>query len=283
MLRVDVHTHVWEIPGHLGLAAVEEHRRVFGNTLQMHIDQDEHDRVMRDGTEVAIVFGLQAAYNDMWVPNEYVADYIKRDPNRFVGFASVDPNHPRCIDDLEIAVRELGLRGVKLAPVYQNFDPTSLYHAPLYQAIAELRIPIMWHTGHSVYPRTPLRTSQPSMLDPVASFLRDTPMVFAHMGHPWTDDTMAMLRKHGNVYADVSGSLSRRPWDFYQVLIAATEYGVIHKVLTGTDYPVTTPARLEAAIRGVNAVVEGTALPRVPDQVIEELCRRDALMLLGIG
>jgi predicted TIM-barrel fold metal-dependent hydrolase len=283
LLRVDVHTHVWECPGHVGPMSVEENRRVFGGSVEMHIDPDEHDRVMREGTEVAVVFGLQAAYNDVWVPNEYVAEYVARDRGRFVGFASVDPNHPRCIPDLQYAVRELGLRGVKLSPVYQNFDPGSLYHARLYREIGELGIPIMWHMGHSVYGRTPLRVSQPSMLDPVAYFLGETPMVIAHFGHPWVDDTLAMLRKHGNVYADLAGSLSRRPWDFYQVLIGATEYGVAHKVLAGTDYPVTTPARLEAAIRGVNGVLEDSSLPRVPDDVIEAICRRESLDLLGIG
>ncbi len=65
-------------------------------------------------------------------------------------------------------------------------------------------------------------------------------------------------------------------------MVKAGEWNVLHKILLASDFPITTIAETITALRGVNRLVEGTALPRVPDEAIEQIIHRDALALLGL-
>ena len=77
-------------------------------------------------------------------------------------------------------------------------------------------------------------------------------------------------------------ALSTRPWQMYNAMITALEYGIEKKILFGTDYPFFTVKRTIEAFRNINKVVEGTNLPRVPEQVIEDIIHRDTLQILGL-
>ena len=101
------------------------------------------------------------------------------------------------------------------------------------------------------------------------------------MGHPWIAETIVLIRKHPNLYADIS-ALHYRPWQFYNGLVLALEYGVEDKLLFGSDWPFATPVETEAGLRSINRFTEGTALPRVPQDVIERIIGRDSLELLGL-
>jgi hypothetical protein len=106
-------------------------------------------------------------------------------------------------------------------------------------------------------------------------------MVLAHLGHPFCEECLVVIRKHPHVYADLS-ALYYRPWQFYNALVAAQEYRVTHKILFGSDYPFTTPADSITGLRQVNHVAGHSGLPRISEQVMEEILHRDALSLLGI-
>ena len=61
-------------------------------------------------------------------------------------------------------------------------------------------------------------------------------IILAHLGHPYEGECVVTIRKHENVFADVS-ALHYRPWQLYHSLMLAQEYGVWHKLLFGTDFP----------------------------------------------
>ena len=90
-----------------------------------------------------------------------------------------------------------------------------------------------------------------------------------------------VIRKHAHVYADIS-ALYYRPWQFYHMLVAAQEYRVTHKLLFGTDYPITTPADSVKGLREANHVTGNSGLPRVTDETIQGILDRDAFALLGL-
>ncbi|MBB6736032.1 amidohydrolase family protein, partial [Cohnella zeiphila] len=92
---------------------------------------------------------------------------------------------------------------------------------------------------------------------------------------------VSLIRKNKNVFADLS-ALVPRPWQFYNAMLNVAEYGVPHKVLFGTDFPFFTVERTVAAFRGINDLAKGTALPRIPDEVIESIIARDAAEALGL-
>ena len=103
----------------------------------------------------------------------------------------------------------------------------------------------------------------------------------AHLGHPYEGECVAVIRKHPNVYADIS-ALHYRPFQLYHSLMLVQEYGVWHKVLFGTDYPFTTVNATIDGLRNLNQMLAGTSLPRLDEQQIEALIYRDSLKLLGL-
>jgi predicted TIM-barrel fold metal-dependent hydrolase len=92
-------------------------------------------------------------------------------------------------------------------------------------------------------------------LQPLAIEFPRLVMVIAHLGHPWINETLVLIRKHRNLFADIS-ALFYRPWQFYNALVMAMEYGVLHRLLLGSDYPFTTPQQTIDALRAVNRMAE---------------------------
>jgi hypothetical protein len=88
------------------------------------------------------------------------------------------------------------------------------------------------------------------------------------MGHPWYEETIAVVRKQPNVYCEIS-ALCYRPWQFWNILACAQEYRMTDKIFFGTDFPFSHVAESIEGLRNVNKVVEGTNLPRISTEVIE--------------
>ncbi|MDW8215721.1 MAG: amidohydrolase family protein, partial [Roseiflexaceae bacterium] len=88
----------------------------------------------------------------------------------------------------------------------------------------------------------PIRLAHPLLMDEIAIRYPDLKIIMAHMGHPWQTDTCAVIRKHPNIFADLSGDFYR-PFSFWEQLIKATEWNVLDKILLGSDYPITTCRR----------------------------------------
>jgi predicted TIM-barrel fold metal-dependent hydrolase len=120
------------------------------------------------------------------------------------------------------------------------------------------------------------------LLDEIARRFPDLKMWIAHLGHPWCDETVAVIRKHPNLYADMS-ALDTRKSQLYLAMLAVVEYGVPHKVFFGTDYPFSTVEASSESLRRINEVVAGTGFPRISEEVIEGIIHRDCLSILGLG
>lgn len=276
---VDCHTHVGARE-HFSDEFVADMVRAWGPAANPARSLEEHWAAVAD-VDRAIVLAFAAPRIGFDVPNEYVADYVGRHPEKLVGFASVHPEVGDAVAELERAVRGLGLRGLKLAPTYQGFDPLGPAAMAVYAAAQDLGLPILWHQGTTFVRMAELRYALPLQIDEVAIRFPRLRIVIAHMGHPWIDDALVVVRKHPNVYADVS-ALHPRPWQLYNGLVSAVEYGVAHKLLYGTDWPFAEHAPSVAGLRAVNRFTEGTALPRIADAVIEGILERPTLSLLDL-
>ena len=277
---IDCHTHIGEAGTHLGGESVSDARRAWGQDLKVGSTLAEHWEAMAT-VDAAIVLAFAATAVGINVPNEYVADYVGLHPEKLIGFASVDPNSRQAPAELEHAATALGLRGLKLGPIYQHFDPLSKSAFAVYEVAERLQLPVMWHQGTTFVRDAPLIHARPMLLDEVATRFPDLRIVIAHLGHPWIEEAMATIRKHPNLFADIS-ALETRPWQYYNGMVAAVEYGVAHKVLLGTDFPFSTIERTVEGLRSLNRLVAGTALPVIPDEVIDGIIHRDSLALLGL-
>jgi hypothetical protein len=231
--------------------------------------------------ERVAVFGLKAKRTGYWVPDQYIADFVAHAPAKLVGFASCDPTQPAYMLELEHAVENLGLQGLKMGPIYAGFDPRDPRCNAVYTYCQTEEIPIIFHTGTTYNRDAPLEYTRPFLLDNVAIRYPGLRMVLAHLGHPFYDECLAVIRKHPHVYADIS-ALYYRPWQFYNMMVLAQEYGVTHKLLFGTDYPFTTAQESIDGLRNVNHITANCGLPRITEETIESILSRDAFALLGI-
>ena len=214
--------------------------------------------------------------------NDSVAEFVKQQGGKFIGFMSVHPRDPNFLQEMDRAYYELGLRGVKLGPNYQNFDPLSEGAFQIYKKAQDLKIPVLFHQGTSPTRFADLDYAHPRHADRIGMAFPDLKIVLAHMGHPWQADCIAVIRKHPNIYADCS-ALFYRPWSHYNCMRLATEWSVLHKLLFASDCPAAaTPEETMAGMRRVNEIIEGTKLPPVPEEAIEEIIHRNSLELLGL-
>ena len=213
--------------------------------------------------------------------NDFTAEFVHAYPDELIGFMAVHPYDRQLMDEMERARVDLGLRGIKLGANYQSYDPLEARALAIYHYAEQHGLPILFHIGTSAVKSAPMVAAHPLIVDEIAMRYPKLRIIMAHMGHPWTVDTVVVVRKHANVFTDISG-LFYRPFTHYEALIKATEWNVLDKILFGSDFPIATPAETMAGLRNVNAILEGTKLPRVPENKIEEIIHRDSLALLGL-
>jgi uncharacterized protein len=213
--------------------------------------------------------------------NDQTAAVVRAHPDKLIGFMSVHPRDPKVLEEMDRSRNDLGLRGIKLGPNYQNFDPLGEDAFRVYARAQEMGLPILFHQGTSPVRFADLDYAHPRHMDRVATRFPELRIVLAHLAHPWQIDAIAVIRKHPNVWADMS-ALHYRPWSYYTSLRLATEWSVLHKLLFGSDFPVATPQETIDAIPHINDILEGTKLPPVPVDDLLAVLERDALGALGL-
>jgi predicted TIM-barrel fold metal-dependent hydrolase len=278
---VDVHTHTMDAAAHLSPRFVEEADRARGFALDLTVTREAFLEAMAPADR-CIVFGMKARLCGFYAPNDDVARFVAACGGKAIGFLSVDPADDDWLDDFERSRTDLGLAGVKLAPMYAGFDPTDRKLDELYRRAERLGMPVLFHFGTTFCAAAPLDYARPGLADEIARRFPELRIVIAHLGHPWEGEALVTARKHPHVYCDIS-ALHYRPWQFYNSLVLAQEYRVTHKLLFGSDYPFTTPGASIEAMRAMNEPLEGTRLPRIAAETVEGIIHRDSLSLLFPG
>ena len=277
---VDVHTHFFRPETDFGpglradMARCGVDSAAWGNVGEQHLETTR-------AADVAVVFGLQASATGWNIPNDAVARHVLRAPERLLFFVAVDPARPDCMEELERCHCDFGAVGVKLAPLYQNVHPCDPRCREIYRYCERHGLPVLFHAGTSFVGGTLLDYSRPVHFDAVAVEFPELRMVLAHLGHPWEGETIAVIRRHPHVFADLS-ALYYRPWQLYNSMRLLVEYRAEAKVFFGSDFPFTTTGSSLAGVRGVNAILGQSGLPAIPGEVIEGIIHRDTLGLLGL-
>jgi predicted TIM-barrel fold metal-dependent hydrolase len=278
---IDVHSHTWKYPDHFTDDFRRQARRAkAGEELDLTVRFEDYERTSVPGVRT-IVFGGKARLSGLWVDDHDVARYVAEHPDRLIGFLSLDPTQDGWERELSEGHQDLGLRGIKMMPMYAGFSPDEERLDPLWTYASQHRLPVLLHTGTTFVSQAPLDCTLPRLIDRVAIRFPDVRIILAHLGHPYEGECVAVIRKHPNVYADLS-ALHYRPFQLYQSLMLVQEYGVWEKILFGTDYPFTTVKATIDGLRGLNRMVEGTHLPRLDPDAIERVIVRDSLALLGL-
>lgn len=186
-----------------------------------------------EGVDIGVVHAEVAPVTTGIVSNEYVSEFCKGQKS-LVPFASINPNMTaNPAKELERCVTELGSKGVKLYPTYQQYYPNQQNLYPVYAKAQELKVPVMFHTGSSVYSGARLKYGDPLYIDDVAVDFPDLNIVMAHGGRGfWYDKAFFLTRMHRNVYMEISGLPPRNLLKYYPDLEKISD-----KTLFGSDFP----------------------------------------------
>jgi predicted TIM-barrel fold metal-dependent hydrolase len=227
-----------------------EHASSYFRTENRAIPLEETVRVYREQDIMAVLLATDAESNTGLpsVSNDYVAGVVQRYPDVFVGFASVDPwKRKGGVAELERAVTQLGLKGVKFMQIMQGFAPNDRRFYPLYEAARGLGVPVMFHMGMTAMGAGSaggdglrLKYGRPIYIDDVAADFPELAIVAAHPAWPWQEEMLAIAMHKANIYIDLSGWA---PKYFDPSLIRRINTFLGDRTLFGTDYPFIAPSR----------------------------------------
>ncbi len=253
LVAIDVHTHA-EIAddGHLSLpddlmtASASYFRTKVGRAPSL----DDLAAYYRDRNMAAVVFTVDSehALGHAPVPNDDVARAAQRHADVLIAFGSVDPHRGAAgVAEARRLVTDMGVRGFKFHPTLQGFGPNDPMAYPLYEALQDLGVPALFHTGQTgIGAGLPggrglrLRHSNPMLIDDVAADFPGLTIVLAHPSFPWQEEALAIATHKANVFIDLSGW---SPKYFPAILVRYVNTLLKHKVLFGSDFPLITPDR----------------------------------------
>jgi len=214
--------------------------------------------------------------------NKDVGKYVKNH-QKMVGFAAVNPVEDGVsAKNLKACIRETGLSGLVLSCAEDKFHPAHSRAMRLYEAAQKLAVPVFFHNCPPFSPEAVLEYAQPFLLDEVARSFPSLKMIIGGMGMPFVRQTLCILAKHENVYADLT-ICPEKVWDVYNIVLNAHEADVMNKLLFGSGYPLAQPGHCIETLLGFNKLLADTNLPNVPREKIRGIIERDGLGLLGIS
>jgi predicted TIM-barrel fold metal-dependent hydrolase len=144
----------------------------------------------------------------------------------------------------------------------------------LYARIEAAGLPLFVGRPGPLVPTGHLEFDRPVGFDEVARQHPRLRIMIGEVGWPWIDECLAMLVKHANVHAEISGVVSR-PWQLYNTLLSAQALGVMDKLFFGSGFPYEQPAKAIENLYSVNTHAHGTQLQAIPRQALRAIAERD--------
>jgi len=243
MSVTDSHIHVqpwWEIKPEVlevmtrGRTDLDEVQKIMKSPTHLlrRLDTDGIARAVLVNYPIPDIIGFSHRVN------EYVAEFCRAAPDRLIPMGGV---HPRFTEDAAAEVRraaEMGVRALKVHPPHMAIEPNAYLHGldalrAIYEEAQRLRLPVMIHTGTSVFPGARSRAGEPIAVDDVAVDFPDLTIILAHGGRPlWMEQAFFLVRRFPRVYMDVSSIPPKAVLRYFPRLAE-----IAHKVLYGSDWP----------------------------------------------
>nr|WP_281285074.1 amidohydrolase family protein [Nocardioides albertanoniae] len=227
----------------------------------------------------AVVFTVDAGTATGHPPlsSAEIAEQCAEHADVLIPFGSVDPHRGAdAVAQARKLVEDHGVRGFKFHPSLQAFSPDDQAFYPLWEALEELGVPALFHTGQNgIGAGLPggrgikLRYSQPLLLDDVAADFPGLTVILAHPSVPWQAEAISMATHKANVFIDLSGW---SPKYFPAELVRAAGGMLKRKVLFGSDYPLIAPERWISDFEGLG----------LKPEVLPGILKENAIGLLGL-
>lgn len=202
--------------------------------INRYNDPDAFEELLAsEGVDYACVLAELSPVTTGVCTNEQVQAFCKG-RKKLIPFCDINPHlHTDLGRELRTKVEVEGFRGLKLYPTYQHYYLNEPRIYPLYQAAQDLGIPVLIHTGSSVFKGSRLKYGDPLHLDDVATDFPSLNLVMAHSGRGvWYDRAFFLSKLHANLYMEVSGLPPSRLMTYFPELARNTD-----KVVFGSDWP----------------------------------------------
>ena len=278
---VDAHSHVWDYNKHLNKEFIDDYFNNSNGSISLTAYPEEHWEAIGKNVDKAIVFGLKGKISGIYVDDEYVAEYVSKHPDKLIGFMSIDPTCEG-IEHIKRCCTELKLKGIKTSPVYTNCSLLDSRFLEVFKAASEFNLPVILHMGPTFPHKTITKYGDPYELEEIAIRFPNVVIVVAHMGRAREKEFMHVIKKHPNLYADISDT-AQQPWQCYNALMMYYEQRIMHKLILGSDFPWHSIQETIEGILKINNMCKGTMLPIIHETELLSLIERDTLKLLRIN
>jgi predicted TIM-barrel fold metal-dependent hydrolase len=282
LIAIDTHTHAevscWNPFDKYGEEYDRAADKYFKSNRRPTIDETiDYYRERRIGL-VMFMVDAEAQLGRRRIPNEEIAEAAAKNSDVMIAFASIDPHKGKMgAREARKLIEEHGVKGFKFHPTVQGFYPHDKLAWPIYEVIAEHKLPAIFHSGHSGIGSgmrcgggLRLEYSNPMHLDDVAIAFPDMQIVIAHPSFPWQDEALSVAMHKPNVWIDLSGW---SPKYFPPQLVQYANTLLRDRVLFGSDYPLITPDRWMSDFE------QGGFRDEVKPLILKENAKR----LLGLG
>lgn len=260
VIAIDVHVHLSdELSQKSRGARTQQMARYFGRerrpvSIDEMADQYRARKMMAAimNTTDETVTGLRS------VPNDYIAQAVRKHADVFLGFGVIDPWQGRLArEEIKRCKEELGLHGIgELNPARQHFFPNDPRFYPLWEEVQRVGLPILFHSGMAAAGAgtpggmgTKLKYTQPIYLDDVAADFPELKIISAHPSWPWQAESLAIARHKSNFFIDLSGWA---PKYFPAELVQQVNTLLQDKALFGSDWPALTVERWMEEFKELN-------------------------------
>ena len=251
LVAIDVHTHAWKSALQVD-DKLTESQQAMGRYFRyqpQHQTVPEMAEMYRKLKMAFVVFTVDSEKGASHkITNEEIAELAHKNSDVAIPFASISPH--RGAEGVAAArrlIRDYKVRGFKFHPSVQEFFPNDRLAYPLYEVIAEAKLPALFHTGQTgVGAKTRggsgirLKYSNPLCLDDVAADFPDMPIILAHPSFPWQEEALSVATHKPQVYIDLSGW---SPKYFPPILVQYANTLLKDRILFGSDYPVIAPEK----------------------------------------
>jgi predicted TIM-barrel fold metal-dependent hydrolase len=250
LVAIDVHTHAWK-----SALAVDDKRTESQEAMGRYFRYEAQHQTVPEMAEMYrklkmafVVFTVDSPREPRKISNEEIAELAHKNSDVAIPFASISPH--RGAEGVAAArrlIQDYKVRGFKFHPSVQEFFPNDRLAYPLYEVIAEAKLPALFHTGQTgVGAKTRggggirLKYSNPLYLDDVAADFPDMPIILAHPSFPWQEEALSVATHKPQVYIDLSGW---SPKYFPPILVQYANTLLKDRILFGSDYPVFAPEK----------------------------------------
>jgi len=279
LVAIDVHTRAWKSALQVDDKPTEQQEAMgrYFRYQPQHQTVPEMAELYRKLKMAFVVFTVDSPREARKITNEEIAELARKHSDVAIPFASINPHRgEEGVRAAKRLINDYGVKGFKFHPTVQEFFPNDRLAYPLYEAIAEARLPALFHTGQTgVGAGTRgggglrLKYSNPLCLDDVAADFPDMPIILAHPSFPWQEEALSVATHKPQVYIDLSGW---SPKYFPPILVQYANTLLKDKILFGSDYPVLHPEKW---------VEEFDKLPIKPE-VRPLILKENAARLLGL-